>query len=154
MWWGISCTLQFLFLTMDGNILHFDLCKLFVFLCFFSQSAEIVMYWFEELMRKCIVLALFRRRISHRTHHQNHGHVENDESWHPVSEIICLWILCYFVGLHCSIFAFALLWFLKLIFFYYFWCSSLRKYIKVWMALQKCYDSLCRFPCLHTPFIL
>ncbi|KAK6120255.1 hypothetical protein DH2020_045946 [Rehmannia glutinosa] len=22
-------------------------------------------------------------RISHRTHHQNHGHVENDESWHP-----------------------------------------------------------------------
>ncbi|PWA34657.1 hypothetical protein CTI12_AA616970 [Artemisia annua] len=24
-------------------------------------------------------------RISHRTHHQNHGHVENDESWHPVS---------------------------------------------------------------------
>lgn len=25
-------------------------------------------------------------RISHRTHHQNHGHVENDESWHPVSK--------------------------------------------------------------------
>ncbi|KAL5995569.1 hypothetical protein ACLOJK_025633 [Asimina triloba] len=25
-------------------------------------------------------------RISHRTHHQNHGHVENDESWHPLSE--------------------------------------------------------------------
>ncbi|KAH9296852.1 hypothetical protein KI387_028534, partial [Taxus chinensis] len=25
-------------------------------------------------------------RISHRTHHQNHGHVEKDESWHPVSE--------------------------------------------------------------------
>uniref|UniRef100_A0A453AJH4 Fatty acid desaturase domain-containing protein n=1 Tax=Aegilops tauschii subsp. strangulata TaxID=200361 RepID=A0A453AJH4_AEGTS len=24
-------------------------------------------------------------RISHRTHHQNHGHVENDESWHPWS---------------------------------------------------------------------
>jgi fatty acid desaturase len=24
------------------------------------------------------------RRISHRTHHQNHGHVEKDESWHPV----------------------------------------------------------------------
>lgn len=25
-------------------------------------------------------------RISHRTHHQNHGHVENDESWHPIPE--------------------------------------------------------------------
>lgn len=27
-------------------------------------------------------------RISHRTHHQNHGHVENDESWHPLSESV------------------------------------------------------------------
>ncbi|KAL5721032.1 hypothetical protein ACHQM5_013640 [Ranunculus cassubicifolius] len=27
-------------------------------------------------------------RISHRTHHQNHGHVENDESWTPLSEKI------------------------------------------------------------------
>ena len=25
-------------------------------------------------------------RISHRTHHANHGHVENDESWHPVAK--------------------------------------------------------------------
>ncbi|KAJ0738075.1 putative fatty acid desaturase domain-containing protein [Helianthus annuus] len=25
-------------------------------------------------------------RISHRTHHQNHGHVENDESWVPIPE--------------------------------------------------------------------
>ncbi|CAM8952639.1 unnamed protein product [Rhodiola kirilowii] len=25
-------------------------------------------------------------RISHRTHHQNHGHVENDESWVPMKE--------------------------------------------------------------------
>lgn len=24
-------------------------------------------------------------RISHRTHHNNHGHVENDESWYPPS---------------------------------------------------------------------
>ncbi|RWW00674.1 hypothetical protein BHE74_00048466 [Ensete ventricosum] len=24
-------------------------------------------------------------RISHRTHHQNHGNVDKDESWHPVS---------------------------------------------------------------------
>lgn len=25
-------------------------------------------------------------RISHRTHHANHGHVENDESWYPMTE--------------------------------------------------------------------
>lgn len=25
-------------------------------------------------------------RVSHRAHHGNHGHVENDESWHPVSK--------------------------------------------------------------------
>lgn len=25
-------------------------------------------------------------RISHRTHHGNHGHVENDHSWHPLTE--------------------------------------------------------------------
>ena len=24
-------------------------------------------------------------RISHRTHHANHGHVENDESWYPTT---------------------------------------------------------------------
>ena len=24
-------------------------------------------------------------RISHRAHHGNHGHVENDESWHPAT---------------------------------------------------------------------
>uniref|UniRef100_A0A0A9D4V3 Uncharacterized protein n=1 Tax=Arundo donax TaxID=35708 RepID=A0A0A9D4V3_ARUDO len=28
------------------------------------------------------------RRISHRTHHQNHGHIEQDESWHPVSSFL------------------------------------------------------------------
>ena len=27
-------------------------------------------------------------RISHRTHHANHGHVENDESWYPMTETI------------------------------------------------------------------
>ena len=25
-------------------------------------------------------------RVSHREHHSNHGHVENDESWHPVTK--------------------------------------------------------------------
>jgi len=27
-------------------------------------------------------------RISHRTHHANHGHVENDESWYPTASKI------------------------------------------------------------------
>lgn len=27
-------------------------------------------------------------RVSHREHHSNHGHVENDESWHPVRKSI------------------------------------------------------------------
>ncbi|KAH7656783.1 omega-3 fatty acid desaturase (delta-15 desaturase) protein [Dioscorea alata] len=27
-------------------------------------------------------------RISHKTHHQNHGHVEKDESWHPLTEAL------------------------------------------------------------------
>lgn len=28
----------------------------------------------------------FCRRVSHRTHHQNHGHIEKDESWVPVCD--------------------------------------------------------------------
>ncbi|KAI8019714.1 hypothetical protein LOK49_LG04G03070 [Camellia lanceoleosa] len=31
-----------------------------------------------------VAARLYDRRISHRTHHQNHGHVENDESWVPI----------------------------------------------------------------------
>ena len=27
-------------------------------------------------------------RVSHREHHSNHGHVENDESWHPVTKTL------------------------------------------------------------------
>jgi fatty acid desaturase len=37
------------------------------------------------LMHYLLFIFIYRR-ISHRTHHQNHGHVENDESWHPVSK--------------------------------------------------------------------
>jgi hypothetical protein len=32
----------------------------------------------------CCIVAGWR--ISHRTHHGNHGHVENDESWYPFTE--------------------------------------------------------------------
>jgi fatty acid desaturase len=37
------------------------------------------------------------RRISHRTHHQNHGHVEKDESWHPVAICSVALSLCRFM---------------------------------------------------------
>ena len=26
-------------------------------------------------------------RVSHRKHHGNHGHVENDESWYPTTKV-------------------------------------------------------------------
>lgn len=39
-----------------------------------------------HLTHSSILVPYHGWRISHRTHHQNHGHVENDESWHPVTE--------------------------------------------------------------------
>lgn len=39
-----------------------------------------------HLTHSSILVPYHGWRISHRTHHQNHGHVENDESWHPMSE--------------------------------------------------------------------
>ncbi|KMT18193.1 hypothetical protein BVRB_2g023650 [Beta vulgaris subsp. vulgaris] len=39
-----------------------------------------------HLLHSFILVPYNGWRISHRTHHQNHGHVENDESWHPLSE--------------------------------------------------------------------
>jgi fatty acid desaturase len=33
-------------------------------------------------------------RISHRKHHANHGHVENDESWHPISHGVYEKLVC------------------------------------------------------------
>ncbi|XP_010558075.1 PREDICTED: temperature-sensitive sn-2 acyl-lipid omega-3 desaturase (ferredoxin), chloroplastic-like isoform X2 [Tarenaya hassleriana] len=41
-----------------------------------------------HLLHSSILVPYHGWRISHRTHHQNHGHVENDESWHPLSENI------------------------------------------------------------------
>ncbi|XP_074581545.1 omega-3 fatty acid desaturase, chloroplastic-like [Curcuma longa] len=37
-----------------------------------------------HLLHSSILVPYHGWRISHRTHHQNHGHVENDESWHPL----------------------------------------------------------------------
>ncbi|KAE8696516.1 Omega-3 fatty acid desaturase [Hibiscus syriacus] len=41
-----------------------------------------------HLLHSSIIVPYHGWRISHRTHHQNHGHIENDESWHPLSEKI------------------------------------------------------------------
>ncbi|GKV21998.1 hypothetical protein SLEP1_g31907 [Rubroshorea leprosula] len=41
-----------------------------------------------HLLHSSILVPYHGWRISHRIHHQNHGHVENDESWHPLSEKI------------------------------------------------------------------
>ena len=35
-------------------------------------------------MHAAILVPYHGWRISHRTHHAHHGHVENDESWTPV----------------------------------------------------------------------
>ncbi|KAL1816985.1 hypothetical protein ACET3Z_019559 [Daucus carota] len=39
-----------------------------------------------HILHSSILVPYHGWRISHRTHHQNHGHVENDESWHPLPE--------------------------------------------------------------------
>ncbi|XWS74800.1 hypothetical protein CRYUN_Cryun01aG0028700 [Craigia yunnanensis] len=41
-----------------------------------------------HLLHSSILVPYHGWRISHGTHHQNNGHVENDESWHPLSEKI------------------------------------------------------------------
>ncbi|KAJ7535469.1 hypothetical protein O6H91_12G035300 [Diphasiastrum complanatum] len=51
----------------------------------FSQKKKINSL-IGHLTHSSILVPYHGWRISHRTHHQNHGHVENDESWHPVSE--------------------------------------------------------------------
>ncbi|KAJ0792219.1 putative fatty acid desaturase domain-containing protein [Helianthus annuus] len=39
-----------------------------------------------HILHSLILVPYHGWRISHRTHHQNHGHVENDESWVPLTE--------------------------------------------------------------------
>nr|AKN35208.1 omega-3 fatty acid desaturase [Chorispora bungeana] len=39
-----------------------------------------------HILHSFILVPYHGWRISHRTHHQNHGHVENDESWVPLPE--------------------------------------------------------------------
>jgi len=39
-----------------------------------------------NIVHSSILVPYHGWRVSHRTHHSNHGHVENDESWHPTSK--------------------------------------------------------------------
>ncbi|BFG33906.1 hypothetical protein CerSpe_201800 [Prunus speciosa] len=39
-----------------------------------------------HILHSAILVPFHGWRISHKTHHQNHGHVENDESWVPMTE--------------------------------------------------------------------
>ncbi|RCV36632.1 hypothetical protein SETIT_7G333300v2 [Setaria italica] len=39
-----------------------------------------------HLLHSFILVPYHGWRISHRTHHQNHGHIHRDESWHPMTE--------------------------------------------------------------------
>jgi len=41
-----------------------------------------------NIVHSAILVPYHPWRISHRKHHSNHGHVENDESWHPLSKSI------------------------------------------------------------------
>ncbi|CAH9057739.1 unnamed protein product [Cuscuta epithymum] len=51
----------------------------------FSNDAKLNSF-VGHILHSSILVPYHGWRISHRTHHQNHGHVENDESWHPLSE--------------------------------------------------------------------
>lgn len=109
------------------------------------------------------------RRISHRTHHQNHGNVENDESWVPVINRITSPQLSLFACLsnNFSSDSFNLYNFLKLLacltlvwrvpLVWTFNCSScsscLSKCTRIWDTLPNFYDTRFHFPCLHTHYI-
>ncbi|KAK2653918.1 hypothetical protein Ddye_013774 [Dipteronia dyeriana] len=42
----------------------------------------------DHILHSSILVPYNGWRISHRTHHQNHVNVENDESWVPLPEMI------------------------------------------------------------------
>ncbi|KAE9594175.1 hypothetical protein Lal_00017003 [Lupinus albus] len=53
----------------------------------FSNSAKLNNL-VGHILHSSILVPYHGWRISHRTHHQNHGHVEKDESWVPLTEKI------------------------------------------------------------------
>lgn len=128
-------------------VLAFNIC--FIAFVFFgnlhNSKFEVWSCWWPN----ALIFGLIFRRISHRTHHQNHGHVENDESWHPV---------CKFPLFMASLFVcFKQIWSifkLKVNNFTCYSCSCLKEFTRVWTWLRRLCDSLCLFQCLHTPFTL
>ncbi|KAH7656785.1 Fatty acid desaturase N-terminal protein [Dioscorea alata] len=51
----------------------------------FSESVKMNNF-VGHFLHSFILVPYHGWRISHKTHHQNHGHVEKDESWHPLTE--------------------------------------------------------------------
>jgi omega-3 fatty acid desaturase (delta-15 desaturase) len=45
-------------------------------------------HFIGHITHSTILVPFHGWRISHRTHHANHGHVENDETWHPLPEAL------------------------------------------------------------------
>ncbi|KAI8476515.1 MAG: fatty acid desaturase-domain-containing protein [Monoraphidium minutum] len=41
-----------------------------------------------HLMHSLILVPYHGWRLSHKKHHGNHGHIDNDESWHPVTKTV------------------------------------------------------------------
>lgn len=39
-----------------------------------------------HLLHSFILVPYHGWRLSHKKHHGNHGHIDNDESWHPLTE--------------------------------------------------------------------
>lgn len=50
----------------------------------FSDSSTLN-YAVGHLLHSLILVPFHGWRLSHKKHHGNHGHVDNDESWHPVT---------------------------------------------------------------------
>ncbi|KAL8137489.1 hypothetical protein V2J09_003490 [Rumex salicifolius] len=90
-WWVDHCFCLFIleiFLCACANDLF---CFINSFLVFghgsFSNNPKLNSVA-GHLLHSSILVPYHGWRISHRTHHQHHGHVENDESWHPLPERI------------------------------------------------------------------
>lgn len=52
-------------------------------------------FWPSKMLKSKLCFLYFYRRISHRTHHQNHGNVDNDESWVPVIVFLNFLLVIY-----------------------------------------------------------
>lgn len=69
-----------------GHFLHFSIIVLYYgwLVLLSNHFLRRNLQNFFLLHVKILCFWLTCRRISHKTHHHNHGRVENNESWHPV----------------------------------------------------------------------